>query len=309
MKIKAALIIAKVFVKQYAPEILIGISALATVGGVATAISATTKVDKVIDDHTNKMAEIASTRENRPEEYSEKDVKRDTLITYGQTAGAFVKLYWPTATLLALSGVCVLSAHGIMQQRNVAVVAAYKALEGTYSGYRARVRDKIGTEEEAKLHQGITQKSEMIADAKGKLKERKVDTLSPDMRIYQFTFGPNTSRYWKRGQHAVNLMFLKTAQNYLNDLMWSRETDKTYGYVTLNEMLGYLGMDDDKVDYGLRTGCSTAAGDTRVDFDVFDMATGEPKGLLGNRDIMDMSIPINFNCVGLLDDLIKRNPK
>lgn len=99
-----------------------------------------------------------------------------------------------------------------------------------------------------------------------------------DLRKYGFrtVFNKYTSKVCWRENTYENIMFLRVAQNYFNDLFACR------GYVFLNEILDYLGINQTKI--GHNYGWSKYAGDSDICF--LDM---------DSYHAID-DIILNFNC-------------
>lgn len=99
-----------------------------------------------------------------------------------------------------------------------------------------------------------------------------------DLRRYgfRFIFSKYTSKVCWRENAFENIMFLRVAQNYFNDLFACR------GYVFLNEILDYLGINQTKI--GHNYGWSKYTRDSDICF--LDM---------DSYHAID-NIVLNFNC-------------
>ena len=106
-----------------------------------------------------------------------------------------------------------------------------------------------------------------------------------DLRRYGFrsVFNKYTSKNCWRENAYENIMFLRIAQNYFNDLLACR------GYVFLNEILDYLGINQTKI--GHTYGWSKRSGDTDIYFldSVMRTYTVDSDHALDN-------IVLDFNC-------------
>jgi hypothetical protein len=131
------------------------------------ACKATLKAEDVIEEAEEKIKkihqarEIASAAVAEGEEigvvkYTEEDYKKDMTIVYVQTGWNFTKLYAPAVTIGIAGIACILGAHGIMKKRNLALVAAYKAIEESFSSYRKRVVKELGMEKDREFRYGTT---------------------------------------------------------------------------------------------------------------------------------------------------------
>ena len=63
----------------------------------------------------------------------------------------FAKLYAPAVMLGAASIASILASHNIMKKRNVALAAAYAAVDKSFKDYRDRVIERFGEQVEKEL--------------------------------------------------------------------------------------------------------------------------------------------------------------
>ncbi len=136
-------------VKKCSPEILVVAGIGAIIGGGILACRATLKARGIQVERSEKMDLIDETRENNDSDvYSDQDYKNDKRIVNMQTAWAYVKLYGPSVALGVAGTAAILGGHNILKGRNIALVAAYEALQKGYEQYRARVCDELGEEKD-----------------------------------------------------------------------------------------------------------------------------------------------------------------
>ena len=69
--------------------------------------------------------------------------KRISLLFYVQTGVKFAKLYGPSVVLGALSITSILASNNILRKRNVALGAAYAAIDKGFKEYRSRVIEEV----------------------------------------------------------------------------------------------------------------------------------------------------------------------
>src|SRR4051812_22849496 len=143
------------FTKQFAPEILTTVGVTGMVVGAVLAAKATLKLEPVEDRLNDDIAQIND----------DKRLNDDTKVVKEKT-GAYTRavlgigrIYGPSAGVIIGSGVCIISAHGILRRRNLALVAAYQVLEKSYSAYRARVVEEFGEEKDREYVTGIRTES------------------------------------------------------------------------------------------------------------------------------------------------------
>ena len=283
--------------KKHSPEILMGVGITGVIGSTILACKATLKVEDIIDDAKEKMETINNVLEN-PEayerEYTEDDAKKDKAIVYTQTGVKFIKLYGPSISLGIVSVSCLLGAHNIMKKRNIAVMAAYKAVEQSFADYRKRVVDEFGGDKDRQFRYGIIQEeiTETETDEDGKKKKVKkiVETLDPNHISQYARFFDEVSINWSKTPE-YNMVFIKTQQNFANDLLKSR------GHLFLNEVYDMLGIERSQT--GAVVGwVLNEEGDNFVDFGMYD---GRSNDFINGYE---RSILLDFNVDGVIWDLI-----
>jgi hypothetical protein len=278
--------------KKNSPELLMGAGVVGIIGSTVLACKATLKADLVINDAKYKLEKIKYARQELSEDYSDTDYQKDLALTYGQAAVGFMKLYAPAVTLGALSIGCILGAHGIMKKRNLALVAAYKAVEQSYSDYRKRVIAEYGEEKDRLLKNGITQMKVTEKDENGKKITKTVETITPDGLSQYARFFDESSVNWTKTPE-YNLTFLKCQQNYANDQLRIR------GHVFLNEIYDLLGIP--RTQAGAIVGWVKDEGDGYIDFGVFDGENMQARDFVNGYE---RSILLDFNVSGVIYDMI-----
>lgn len=289
-------------IKKCSPEILlvmgIGSGAVATV----LACRATLKVEGVLNNHKETVDTIKDVRESVkqgdiPEkEYSENDYNKDLAITYVKTGLEFVKIYGPAFSMGMISVGCLVGGHGIMRKRNVALMAAYKAVEESFGAYRKRVSDELGEEKDYIYKNGLSTETvtEVETDEEGKtkkVKKEKINLENADPSQYARFFDEGCKEWTKTPEY--NLMFLKSQQNYFNDLL------KVRGNVFLNEVYDALGIPRTKA--GCVVGWVRGEGDNFIDFGIFDGDSEKKRDFVNGYE---RSILLDFNVDGVVYDLI-----
>ena len=291
--------------KKHSPEILLVVGITGTVASAVLACKATLKVEKIIRNHKSKVESINNVWESiqagdiSTSEYSEQDRKKDLTIAYVQTAVGFVKLYGPAVTLGAASIACLLGGHRIMKKRNVALVAAYKAVEESFNAYRQRVKDDFGEEKDYIYKNGL--KSETVTeidvgeDGKPiKVKKTKLNADDATPSMYARFFDETSTEWSKTPEY--NLLKLRAEQNYMNDLL------KTRGHVFLNEVYDTLGLERSQA--GAAVGWvfdKDKGGDNFIDFGVFDGDTQRKRDFVNGYE---RAVLLDFNVDGVIWDLI-----
>lgn len=278
-------------VRKYSPQILTTVGIVGVVGSAVLASKATLKLEDVIDKTKSKLddAETARTVEG----YSDLDYKTDVTKIYVHTAKDIVKLYGPAVTLGLASISCIVGAHGIMQKRNVAAVAAYKTLEQGFSKYRERVIEELGLEKDLQFRTGFREE-EVVNEAGEKETVIHIDGNLHNVSDYVGIFESNNVN-WKKSPE-YNLMFVKCQETFAQQLLSAR------GHVFLNDVYDSLGMP--RTPQGAITGwVLNAEGDNFVDFRIQDFQSRASR-VFGTDEELGDCILMDFNVDGIIWDKI-----
>jgi hypothetical protein len=272
--------------QKASPQLLLGVGIAGMVGSTILACRATLKVDDVLDEAQKKLDQVKTLKHP---DYSEKDRSRDISLIYFQNGVKIAKLYAPAVIVGAVSIYAIRTSHGILNRRNIALTAAYGALEKGFNEYRARVVDKYGEEEDRNFRYGTREVE--ITDEKGK-KKTVTRVAIDDPSIYARFFDPMSTSWSKDPEY--NRIFLRCQQNYANDLLLSR------GHVFLNEVYDMLGIPRSKagavVGWILTKDDST---DNFVNFGVFD---GKRQIVRDFVNGIEDAILLDFNVDGVIYD-------
>ena len=145
--------------QRKSPELLVGLGIIGAITSAVLACKATTKAGKIIEEANDAISTIHQANENgvtnAGETYSEQDCKKDLTVAYVQTGVKFAKLYAPSVLLGAASITSILASHNIMKKRNVALAAAYAAVDKSFKDYRGRVLERFGEQVEKELRYNI----------------------------------------------------------------------------------------------------------------------------------------------------------
>lgn len=228
---------------KHSPEILMGAGIVGVIASTVMACKATLHVDVVMSLYKLNLDKIHKANETLPkEEYSEEDYKQDLAVTYVQRAVAVAKLYAPAVALGAVSIGCLLGSHHILSKRNVALMAAYKLIDEGYANYRKRVIEELGKEKDHEFRHGRVQQKALEEAEKG-MKEAAVDENGKKVDLYNdYNLPSDYARFFDeesvqfRRDITLNQFFLRSQQNYANDLLKAR------GHVFLNEVYDMLGL-------------------------------------------------------------------
>jgi len=286
--------------KKHSPEILVVAGVAGIVTSTVMACKATTKVNDIVDEAKETIDKIHDSvgkgyHTSDGEEYTQEVANKDLAIVYVQTGWKFAKLYGPAVALGIASVGCMVGSNQILRKRNVALAAAFKAVDTSFKEYRGRLIDRFGKDFDRELRFGIKAKEveETVVDENGNetVVTKTVEVADPNVThsIYSIPWYEGNTGYTKNAE--LNKVFLIQQQNWANDKL------KLNGILTLNEVYDMLGAP--RTRYGQIAGwiytedCS--AGDNFVDFGIFDPNNpGACDFLIGH----ERAVILDFNCIG-----------
>lgn len=293
--------------KKHSPEILVVAGVVGTVVSTVMACKATTKINFVLEE-TKKQVDIIHTGAEEGEvqgylengevgmvPYTAEDSKKDLTIVYAQTGLKLAKLYAPSVILGVASITSILAGHNILRKRNLALAAAYTAVDTGFKQYRGRVIERFGEQMDKELKYDIKAKEveETIVDKKGKEKTvtKTVEVADPVAARSPYTFCfDETCMGWVRDAEA-NKFFLVRQQDYANERL------KAKGHMFLNEVLDMLGMQ--RCRAGQTVGWvydeKNPIGDNYIDFGIFDIHCPDSRSFVNG---LEKSVWLNFNVDG-----------
>lgn len=285
-------------IKKHSPEILLVTGITGVVTSAVMACKATTKVDAIVEETKKSIDMIHEGMEAGnicDVEYTEEDGKKDLAIIYIQTGVKFTKLYGPSVLLGLTSIGCILASNNIIHKRNVALSAAYTAIDRSFKGYRSRVIERFGESMDRELRYNIkTQevKETVVDEETGKKKTVKstVSVVDPNTYSDYARFFDEYCAGWTKDAE-YNLMFLRQQQNYANELLKSR------GHLFLNEVYDMLGIDRTKAGniVGWIYDEKHPIGDNFVDFGIYVLDNEKARDFVNGRE---RSILLDFNVDG-----------
>lgn len=221
--------------KVYSPEILVVTGTVGIIISGVMACKATMKVDEILEQSKDDIEKIHKCAEDESlaEEYTEDDAKKDLTITYVKTGIKLAKLYAPSVALATLSLTGIITSNHILKKRNIALTAAYVTVDNSFKKYRKHVVERFGKEVDKELRYNIKAKQfeETVTDENGnEVKTEKTVNVVDSLEHSEYAkFFDASSRNWDKNPE-YNLMFLRSEQQYANDLLRVR------GYVFLNEI-------------------------------------------------------------------------
>ena len=289
--------------KKHSPEILVVTGVIGVVTSAVMACKATTKVDDILEDTKSKIGQINAVLEDEnisEEQYSEEDSKKDLAIVYTQTGIKLIKLYGPSILLGTLSVTSILVGHNILRKRNLALGAAYAAVDKSFKEYRSRVVERFGKNLDKELRYNIKAKEieEVVTDENGNetIVKKTVQTAELNEHSDYAKFFDEYCSGWSKDPE-YNLMFVKQQQSYANKVL------KEKGYIFLNDVYNLLGISPTKAGQvvGWVYDEKNPVGDNYVDFGLYDLYNENARDFVNGRE---RSILLDFNVDGNILDLL-----
>lgn len=288
--------------KKHSPEILLAAGVVGVVASGVMACKATLKVQEIVEDAKGKIDTIheVSNDPKMAEKYTEEDSKKDLAIVYTQTAVKMIKLYGPSVALGVASLGCMIGSNRILNKRNVALAAAYTAVDKSFKEYRGRVIERFGKQMDKELKYNIKAQEieEVSVDEKGKevTKKSTVEVMDPNAySSYSIVFDDGNTG-WDPDPELTKY-FLIQQQNWANDRL------KAKGHLFLNEVYDMLGAKRTKA--GAQVGWvydeKNPIGDNYVDFGIFDIRSPKARDFVNG---LEKVIVLDFNVDGVILDLI-----
>ena len=289
-------------VKLHSPEILAAVGVVGVVSSGVLACKATLKVNDLLEDTKEDIDKIKAVEADPAyaEKYTVEDAKKDLAIVYCQTGIKLVKLYAPAVALGVVSLTCLLTSNHILKKRNAALSAAYMTVDKSFKEYRNRVAERFGDEVEKEIRYNIKAKEIVTVDEDGNetVETVKVMEGADDPNNYSpyAKFFDESCAAWQNDPE-YNLLFLKSQQQYANDLLKSR------GRLFLNEVYRMLGIDETKAGQvvGWVYDPECPVGDNFVDFGIYDMTRERVRAFVNGYET---NILLDFNVDGNIWDLM-----
>jgi len=279
--------------QKHSPRLLFVAGVVGVGATVFLACKATLKADEVIKKHQIDLEMAKDLAQQNRDDYTETDLKKDQVVIYSKIVRDFVKLYGPSLLTGVAAIACLTGAHVVLNRRNVGLTAAYAALERGYNEYRKRVIEKLGTDQDDEFRYGVRYKEFVEETEEGPVvKTEKVFDPNGVSQYARF-FDELCSDFNRNPEY--NLLFLRSQQNYMNDLLHSR------GHVFLNEV--YDSLDIPRTKAGSVVGWILSDhSDNFIDFGIFTRPGNERVRSFVRGD--EGAILLDFNVDGVIYDKI-----
>ena len=291
--------------KKHSPEILMAAGVVGVVTSAVMACKATTKLSGILEESKKEIDQIHEYVEANgySEKYTEEDSKKDLVISYTKMSMKLVKVYAPSVILGLLSITSILASNNIIRKRNMALAAAYAAIDSNFKDYRNRVVERFGKELDRELKYNIKPKEieETIVDEEGNEVVVKKTVNNAEVNLpseYAKVFDEFSSCWTKDADY--NLTFLRRIQDQANDKLRLR------GHLFLNEVYDMLDIPRTKAGaiVGWIYDPNRENSDSYVDFGLYDnLINDESKRLFINGN--ERSVLLDFNVDGVIYDLLK----
>ena len=294
--------------QRKSPELLVGLGIIGAITSAVLACKATTKAGKIIEEANDAISTIHQANENgvtnAGETYSEQDCKKDLAVAYVQTGVKFAKLYAPAVLLGTASVASILASHNIMKKRNVALAAAYAAVDKSFKDYRGRVLERFGEQVEKELRYNIKAQEieETVTDGKGKEK-----TVKKTADVAEAGWDPSKYSPYAKIFDESHPDWRKDAEQnrYYLQALQAQATDKlrSQGHLFLNEVYDMLGFKRTKAGsaVGWIYDPRHPIGDDFVDFGMFEVQRPAAVDFVNGYE---RSFILDFNVVGDITSLL-----
>ena len=289
-------------IKKYSPEIFLGLGIVGIVSSTILACKQTMKINEIKEETKELKEKIDRCLMDETIEYSEEDAKNDLKILKVQTTVKYVKLYAGPIILGTVSLLSIIQGHHILKKRNVAIAAAYTALDKGFKQYRKNVVERFGEVVDKELKYGLKSKQIEVekTNEKGKTKTEKEEIKVVNReQVSEFArFFDEYSPNWTKDPE-YNLMYLRRQQDYANEML------KIRGHMFLNEVYDILGMKRSRagqvVGWIYDKNNNNPNGDNYIDFGVYDIDNERKRAFVNGYE---KSILLDFNVDGVIYDLI-----
>lgn len=280
--------------QKHSPTILFVGGAIGVVATAVTASRATLQLSDTLEEARNDLDLANKLIVSETTKYTEQEFRRDVAVIYARTAGKLIKLYGPSILLGAASIAALTGSYTILYKRNLALTAAYSALDKGFKEYRKRVREEFGEDVDRRFRYAFEEQTVVVEDEYGPRKEvlTRAKKTPNDYSIYARFFDQLCSSWSPIPEY--NRLFLQCQQQHANDLL------KVRGHIFLNEVYDSLGLERSKA--GQVVGwVRNGDGDGFVDFGIFHGERDAIRDFVNGRE---GAVLLDFNVDGVIYDKI-----
>jgi hypothetical protein len=168
------------------------------------------------------------------------------------------------------------------------------ALSESFKSYRKRVIADVGEDKDKEYRFGVTKELVQVTNEDGS-KEMVERTVIDPTTVSQYArFFDAGNPNWTRNPE-MNLMFLRSQQNWANDLLHAR------GHVFLNEVYDMLGMP--RSEPGCVVGWVDGHGDSFIDFGFYNGVDSASRDFVNG---FEKTVLLDFNVDGMIMDIFNK---
>lgn len=295
----------KLALKKASPTLLIiGGAAIGVLAIVDYCIKSVQEAAPIVEESKEAIDKIEDATVNN--EITVEEAKCEIATVKKDTVVKLSKVYVRPVILTLTAAVMIGGSHYILKSRNVALAAAYTAVDSGFKMYRNRVIERFGDEVDKELRYNIkkqTIKEEYVDPETGQtvVKESEVNVIETDPNdpnsYSKFArFWDSSCREWTKSPE-YNLTFLKARQAEANKML------KRDGYLFLNTVYDMLDIPKSKAGQivGWVYKKDNPRGDNYVDFGIYNAARSKCRDFVNGYEPV---ILLDFNVDGdILDEL------
>lgn len=291
-------------IKKHSPTILVVAGVVGVVASTVMACRATLKVNDILEESKETIDKIHTCMEDQELKesgrYTEKDGKKDLTATYIGTGFKIVKLYAPSVIVGTVSIVGIVASYKILNKRNLALSAAYTAIDKSFKDYRKRVKERFGDVVEGELRHNIKAKTveTLVVDENGNEKtETKTIQVSGNNEPSDYAkWFDDSSEYWTNDS-SYNVMFLRQVERTATRKLVEQ------GILSLNEVYRMLGLKPTRAgqEVGWVYDEKNPVGDNKVSFNIFEISNELKRDFVNG---WQPYILLDFNVDGYILDLL-----
>lgn len=203
-------------IKKYSPQILTVLGVAGLISTVVMAVKTTPKCEEIIDKAESRL------REETKDENAVLDKK--------ETAKCFVKAYWPTIAMGAVSTACFVASNYVSGKREAVMATAFGVSEAALRRFQDSTLETVGKNTMDEIRAKVADKQ--LKDSP--LNETTEVTVTPKGET--LCFDCYSGRYFKSD--------LESIRRVVNDL---NEQLLTGDFVTLNDFYYNIGLSETKM--------------------------------------------------------------
>lgn len=208
---------ARLFVKRNASTILTGLGGIGVLATTITAVKATPKALRLIE---------------------EAEIKKGEKLTKWEKTRVAAVTYIPTIGIGVATVACIFGAHILNQRQQAALMSAYALLDQSYKDYRRKARELYGEETDQEIMNAIAIEKAEDVGVQGSYLGTNCDlSLEENNGEPQVFYDEHSGRYFESTIEQVLNAEYHLNRNYI-----------LRGYSYLNEFYEFLGIEE--TDYG-----------------------------------------------------------